>query len=62
MSVDRDTLARVHGISAEQVQCTNCARHREFINELLWCDRWNVSARADEFCSLYVKDDREEEE
>ena len=56
MSVVRDTLARVHGIPAEQVKCANCARHSEFINDMLWCDGWNVSARADEFCSLFKRE------
>ena len=56
MSVDRDTLARLHGIPAEQVKCANCARHCEFINDLLWCEGWNASARADEFCSFYVRE------
>ena len=62
MSVDRDTLARVHGIPTEQVRCDNCIRHSEFINKVLWCDGLNAPTRADEFCSFYVKDDREEED
>lgn len=60
MSVVRDALARVHGIPAEQVQCANCARHREFINKMLWCDWWESRIWADEFCSFFekeVKDD-----
>lgn len=59
MSVVREILARAHGIPAEQVKCANCARHSEFINELLWCDGWNAPARADEFCSLYVRESEE---
>lgn len=55
MSVVRGALARVHGVPAEQVKCANCARHSKFINDLLWCDEWNVSARADEFCSFFEK-------
>lgn len=62
MSVDRETLARVHGIPTEQVRCDNCIRHSEFINDMVWCDEWNDYARANEFCSFYVKDDSEEEE
>lgn len=61
MSADRDTLARVHGIPTDQVKCANCARHSEFINDVLWCDGWNTSARADEFCSLYVRESKEKD-
>lgn len=62
MSVDRETLARVHGIPAEQVRCDNCVRHSEFINNEVWCFELDGAIGADEFCSFYVKDDREEEE
>lgn len=56
MSVDRDTLAKVLDISTDQVKCANCARHSEFINDVLWCDGWNATARADEFCSFYERE------
>lgn len=60
MSVDRDTLARVHGIPAEQIKCANCAWHSEFINNMLWCDGWNARAIADGFCSFYERESEEE--
>ena len=62
MSVDRDTLARFHGIPAEQVKCANCARHREFINDLIWCDGWNASVRADKFCSFFERESEGEDD
>ena len=60
MSVDRETLARVHGIPADQVKCANCARHSEFINDMLWCDGWDSQTRAHEFCSFFVKEVKDE--
>ena len=53
MSADRDTLARAHGIPAEQIKCANCARYIEFINDMFWCEGWNAPAIADEFCSFF---------
>ena len=62
MSVNRETLARVHGIPADQVKCANCIRHSEFINDMVWCFECDGAVGANEFCSFYVEDDREEEE
>lgn len=56
MSANRETIAKVLDIPAEQIKCANCARHSKFINGMLWCDGWNVSARADEFCSFFEKE------
>lgn len=62
MSVVRDTLARVHGIPAEQVRCDNCIRHSEFINNVIWCEGMNVPVRADEFCSFYERESEVEDD
>lgn len=61
MSVDRKTLAEVVGISTDQVKCANCARHSKFINDMLWCDDWNIRTRANNFCSFFVKKEEVEE-
>lgn len=60
MSVDRDTLARVHGIPTEQVNCANCIRHSAFINDMLWCDGWDNITEANDFCSFFEKESEEE--
>ena len=60
MSANRETIAKVLDIPAEQVKCANCTGHNEFINDLLWCDEWNVSARADEFCSFFEKGEKDD--
>ena len=35
MSANRETIAKVLDIPADQVKCTNCARHSKFINHML---------------------------
>ena len=56
MSVDRDTLARVHRIPADQVKCANCAWHSEFLNYMLWCVAWDAHTQADWVCSFYKRE------
>lgn len=60
MSANRETIAKVLDIPADQVKCANCAWHSEFINYMLWCVGWNAHTQADWFCSFFekeVKDD-----
>lgn len=55
MSANRETIAKALDIPADQVKCTNCARHSKFINHVLWCDGWNSNTWADWFCSFFEK-------
>ena len=58
MSANRETIAKVLDIPAEQIKCANCARHSEFINNMLWCDRWDLDTYVDEFCSFFEKGEK----
>lgn len=60
MSANRETIAKVLDIPAEQIKCANCARHSEFINKMLWCDWWESRTWADEFCSFFEKEVKDE--
>ena len=54
MSASRDVIARVAGVPEEMCDCRHCARHSEFINDMLWCIGWSSQTRASSFCSMFV--------
>lgn len=57
MSVKKDVIAEVLGISEREVTCGNCARSNadwddEFFGEC-WCEGWKRYVGATGFCSFF---------
>ena len=57
MSVDRDTMARVHGVSADYVCCENCVHNGGLVvGNIIDCTFWNtrdLSTSKNDFCSFW---------
>lgn len=53
MSVSREVVATINRVPVEKCNCRNCAKHSNFINDMLWCDAWNQRTRAEDFCSIF---------
>ena len=51
MSVSRDTIAKVNGVTEDKVKCKNCSKHKD--DECKW---WAQTVEDDDFCSFWWGD------
>lgn len=61
MSANRETIAKVLDIPAEQIKCANCTGHNEFINGMFYCDVWDLYIMENMFCSFFALNALEQE-
>lgn len=59
MSVSREVIAKVNGVPTDKVKCANCISHSAFINDMLWCDAWDLNTRTKDFCSFFEPKEKE---